>query len=94
MATPKFAPKDPNDIIDEKFDWSTFLAASETLTSATVTVAPSGELLVVSTTHDDSAVTFHVSGGVIGTTYEITCQVQTSAGNTVNRKATIAVKDL
>lgn len=94
MATPKFPAKDPADTIDEKFDWSAFLQTGETITSATVTVDPTGELAIASMTFTDNSVIFHATGGVAGSTYTITCQVETSAGNTVNRKATIAVKDL
>lgn len=90
----KFPPKDPNDIVDEMFDWSEFLVDGETITDAEVTVAPTGELAVSGVLANADNVVFHVSGGETGSTYVITCQIETSNGNTVNRKASISVKDL
>lgn len=105
----KFPPKDPADVLDEKFEWGNWLATGDAITDAEVTVSPSGELTVsaisvVEGTHTaddgtetpvtDGAVICYVSGGELGTTYTLTCEVTTTNGLTGNRKATIAVKDL
>jgi hypothetical protein len=100
----KFPAKDPADVLDEKFDWREFLDG-DTITTATVTVAPTGQLTVsgvsvIDTVDEnnvpaaDSAVVFQVHAGNVGQTYTLTCEIVTAAGNTVNRKATITVKDL
>lgn len=89
----KFPAKDPNDILDEKFVWSNWLAANEVIYTSNVTVAPAG-LTILSSTHDDTSVTFHVSGGTANVTYTVTCEIVTSNGNTANRSATIQVKTL
>lgn len=94
----KFPDKDPNDLLDHMFDWGSadepFLAPGEEIVAATVTVAPTGELAVTSTSNTTSTVTFRLGSGVVGNKYTITCQITTSTGNIANRKATISVKDL
>lgn len=97
MATKKYPAKDANDSLDYVFDWAEFLVEGETISSATVTAStPEGAdpLTIAGIVTGVDTVTFRASAGEVGQTYTITCQVTTSAGNTVNRKATLAVKDL
>lgn len=94
MATKKFPAKDANDSLDYQFDWAEFLVEGETITDATVTASPSGELLIAGIVAGETAVTFRASEGEVGSTYTVTCEIETTAGNIVNRKATLPVKDL
>ena len=90
----QFPAKDPADVVDESFDWTAFLKDGETITAASITVSPSGQLTATSAQIASGIVSTRVSGGVAGRKYDLTCQITTSSGNTVNRKASLAVRDL
>jgi hypothetical protein len=88
-------PKDTASILDYVFDWSTWLASGETITSYTVTV-PTGITLGTGAKAPSQAagkVTYWLSGGTAGVTYPIQCTIVTSAGRTDNRKMMIKVSD-
>lgn len=88
MATKRFL-KDPAAQLDYEFDWSTWLASGETISSATVTV-PSGMTLDSQVDAADS-VTAWLTGGTAGNTYIVTCQITTSQLRTDERSITIEV---
>lgn len=73
--------KAPAAILDYQMDWSGWLAAGETISSADVsadagiTVNPPGK----STGIANGVVTFWLGGGTSGTTYNVTVTVTTSA---------------
>ena len=94
--------KDPDAVLDWYFDWaalsngtgeSDWLAGGESITAATVTVAPSGltagEPAIV---NGGTAVQVWLSAGVAGVDYRVTCRVATSAGRTDERSATVKVR--
>lgn len=94
--------KDPNSVLDYKFDWkaltngsgdSDWLQSSETISSKTVT--PSSGITVNSSSITDAntSVTVWLSGGTAGKTYTVTCQIVTSLSRTDERTMTIVVKD-
>lgn len=89
-----FPDKDPNDDIDVSFDWTDELAEGETISTATVTVDPSGELTIQPAVINGGLVSTRIAAGVLGKTYWLTFQITTSLGNTLNRKASQAVADL
>ncbi|HWU21553.1 MAG TPA: hypothetical protein VN088_08510 [Nocardioides sp.] len=68
---------DPDDRLDYAFDWTSFLAAGETITGHTVT---GDGVTADSDTEQAGIVTYWVSGGVAGTVAHVTCHVTTSAG--------------
>lgn len=83
--------KDPSAVLDWKFNWTNWLSAAETISSATVTVE-SG-LTKDSQSNDTSTVTVWLSGGTLGETYEVTCRVTTNQGRTDERTIGIRMTD-
>ena len=71
--------KDPDDVLDFTFDWSTWLAG-DTISSDTVTVATG--LTKDSDSNDTDSVTVWVSGGTNGQSYKVTSQIVTAGGRT------------
>lgn len=87
--------KDTASMLDFVFDWSSWLASGETISSFTVTV-PTGITLgtgAKAPSQADGKVTYWLSGGTAGVTYPIQCTIVTSAGRTDNRKMIIRVVD-
>lgn len=83
--------KDPQAVLDWAFDWSRWLATSETISSATVTVQ-SG-LTKDSQSNSSTAVTVWLSGGTSGNTYSVACRITTNQGRTDERTIGIRVTD-
>lgn len=94
--------KDPDAVLDWYFDWaalsngtgeSDWLAGGESITTATVTVAPAGltagEPAIV---NGGTAVQVWLSAGVAGQRYTVACRVTTSAGRTDERTAQVNVR--
>lgn len=83
--------KDPSAVLDWKFNWTNWLAASEEISSATVTVE-SG-ITKDSQSNTTTTVTAWLSGGTLGETYEVTCRITTNQGRTDERTIGIRVTD-
>lgn len=83
--------KDPDEVLDYQFDWTSWLASGETISSATVS-ANTG-LTVDSSTDDGSIVTGWISGGTAGTAYNVKCKIATNASRTGVRRIKINVKN-
>lgn len=81
--------KDPSDEVWFNFDWSSFLGASETITSYTLTVGSA--LTKMADNNGSQKVNFKVSGGVTGDICLVTCSVNTSDDNTFNDEKNIYV---
>lgn len=77
MASNVFV-KDPDATLKYKFDWSSWLAMGETISSQVITAetgitADSGTITDSSTT-----VTVELSGGTAGNYYDVACKITTS----------------
>ena len=83
--------KDPDAVLDFAFDWSSWLAESETINTYTVTVE-SG-LTKDSDSQANGKVTVWLSGGTDGTWYSVACRIVTSAGRTDERTMRIRVEE-
>lgn len=70
----------PDDVRDWPLDWGPVLAPGEAISSATFSV-PSG-LTLVSQSSGPSIATVRLSGGTLGTTYTVGCQIVTNQGRT------------
>lgn len=81
---------DPDDRLDYKWDWSTFLEEGELIDDATVVA---GNLLVETPTvvNSGTAVVAWISGGTLGTTVDAVCHVTTSNGREVDRTIVLNV---
>ena len=82
--------KDPDSVLDYKFDWSQWLSTSESISTYTVT-APAG--ITNSTDSSDSdSVTVWLSGGSAGSDYPVACKIVTDSSRTVERTIKIHVR--
>ena len=81
--------KDPSAVLDYAFDWTHWLATSETIANHTIT-ADTG-IVVDSSTENAGIVTVWLSGGEAGTNYKVACLITTTAGRTDERTIWIKV---
>lgn len=93
MASFVFSPKSPTEVADYRFDFTNLLRKGETIISANFTAAPAG-LTLGSPETTGTVVAVVVSGGVLGTTYEIDCTIVTSLGLVWNRGADLGIENL
>lgn len=82
-------PKDPDAVLDYGWNWSPWLDG-DTLTDHTIT-ATAG-ITVDDSSRSATAVTVRLSGGTAGEEYEVTCHVETSAGEEDDRTIVIPVR--
>ena len=86
------APKDPSDVKEYAFDWTDALADdSDTISSHTITVEAG--LTKDSDTEASGVVTVWLSGGAAGECYDVTCQVVTAAGRTLEYTGIVRVAE-
>ena len=107
MANKNTFIKDPQAVLDFKFDWaaltngsgnSDWLAAGETIITRTITVSPSVAAtgLIVdssSITDTSTSVTVWLSGGTDYIDYQVACKIATNALRTDERTITICVRN-
>ena len=97
-------PKDPNAILDYKWDFAASTngtgssdwldtANSETITSHTVTAETGLTVDSSSITDTDTSVTAWLSGGTNGEAYNVTCHFVTSAGREDDRTIIIQMTE-
>jgi hypothetical protein len=83
--------KDPHAILDYKFDWSEWLTSGETLSTYSVTL--DAGLTLDDSTFDNDSVTFWVSGGVDGNSYDAVCHIATSSSREDDRTARFHIRE-
>jgi hypothetical protein len=81
--------KDPSDDVVYAFDWTKWLAGVDEIASATVTAGDG--LTVGDVDNTTTEVTVRISGGTAGTTYSVTCAVETTGNNSAERTRQIKV---
>lgn len=84
--------KDPSAVLDYLFDWTSWLTTGETLTASTMT-ATTGITLTPPPTNTTTTATVWLTGGTLGTAYQITNHVTTSAGRQDDRTITVTIRD-
>ena len=89
----KTFPKDPDAVLDYKFDWKSenWLGAAETITARTVTVETG--LTKDSDSEAAGIVTVWLSGGTAGESYSVACEIVTSDLRTDERTIQIDVME-
>lgn len=70
--------KDPDAVLDYKWDWREWLTDTESITASVVTVS-AGIVLDFSTFSTTSTTTW-ISGGTIGTSYTVSNRITTNQG--------------
>lgn len=84
--------KDPDAVLDYTWDWTAWLADSETIADATVTTN-TDTITIDSQTATDTAVTAWLSGGTTGTVYVLTCHITTNQGRQDDRTIRITIRE-
>jgi hypothetical protein len=107
LALKKFI-KDPNGKLDYVLDWSAWLSPfSDQISSATANVVPTGGLSIggtpggtfsnsaqVTLSNSQTLATLWASGGVAGSSYDVTVRVTTVGGRIDDRTVTITCKEM
>ena len=75
--------KDPDAVLDYQWDWSEWLAVSETITAVVIT--PDTGLTLDSQSNTNTTVTAWLSGGTVGEGYRVVCSITTSAAREDDR---------
>lgn len=88
-------PQLPTAALTHAFDWSDFMALlnGDTLVIGGVTVTADTGITVSSATLDADIVYVRISGGTAGTTYRVTCAIETEGGEKDSMVAEITVAD-
>jgi hypothetical protein len=91
MTNTNVFTKDPDAVLDYRWDWSEWLETGETITSAVVTV-PEG---ITKDSQDDTGetVTVWLSGGTVETGYQIICHITTSEAREDDRSIYIRCQE-
>lgn len=84
--------KDPDAVLDYKFDWSTWLPTGDTIATATVTASTGLTVDSSSITDSGASVTAWLSGGTVGAIYTLTCRIVTDQGRTEDRAISIRIE--
>ena len=85
--------QDDNDILYRAFDWQNWLSDGETILTAEVT-CNDDDIIIDEMTIDGSLVKYRIKGGMAGKTYIISCKVDTSAGETIERSIILVISKL
>lgn len=73
--------KQPTEVLDYDVDYAAWIPDSDSITSATATVTPPGELDIVTlVTQQNTRVKLWATGGVDGTTYKVEVTITTDDG--------------
>lgn len=83
--------KDPDAVLDYKFDWSAWLG-TDTIASRQVTVDSGLTKDSDAITDTSKSVTVWLSGGAPVTSYSVRCRIVTAGGRTDDRTVTIKVR--
>jgi hypothetical protein len=84
---PKAPNKDPDSIIDYGCDWGDWLATAETIITS-VWILPTG-LTSFSEAATTTTTAIYLSGGVVGTKYNLTNRITTTGSRTEDRSMLI-----
>lgn len=85
-------PKDPQDIIDYRIDWSGWLRDGDTIIASEWTV-PDG-IVSEQDSFNTTSTTIWLSGGSAGQSYSLTNHITTTQGREKDKTITVRVKEL
>lgn len=86
--------KQPADEWDYDLDYNEWLTAGDNVQNASVTVAPTGSLVVDSVFINDPRVKVWVSGGTNGVTYKLTVTMSSADGRIKQDEFKLRVKEV
>lgn len=81
----------PEDVDFYEGDFRLLLDEGETISTAAVSVDPSGAMTAGTPTIDGAAIRVQLSGGTAGTKYFVTFVATTSLGRTLNRATSVTI---
>lgn len=87
------AVKDPNAVLDYKWDWTDWMPDNDRIVASTFTVDDPA-VAVEDTLFDDTTTTAWLSGGTAGETYVVTNHIVTEDGREDDRSIKIVCKQL
>jgi len=85
--------QDDDDILFRAFDWQNWLSKGETIITTDIT-CDDDAIIISDVSIDGSKVKYRVKGGVAGKAYTISCQITTSAGETIERSIILVISKL
>lgn len=85
--------KQPREVETYTVEYSNDLTERDYLVSANGEVAPTGSLVLLSTTFNGSAVRVWVQGGNVGTKYKISIIVHTNDGRVLEDEFYVTIKE-
>lgn len=85
--------KDPQAVLDYKFDWSQWLQSGEVITSHSVAASTGISVDSSSVTDSDTSVTAWLSSGTDGIQYIVTCTITTNAARTDERSILVWIEE-
>ncbi len=97
MSFLKWPFKDPDEVLDYRIDWLGTssdpgpLFGSADIISNSLWVVPAG-ITSETETNDSGSVTIWLSGGTVGTTYEILNRITTADGRVFDQTVKLAIK--
>ncbi len=87
-------PHDPDSDLDYSFDWSSWLASDEAISSANWSVEPTeGAPLIHSSSSAGAIQGVKVKGGKPGFRYRLACQIETDTGRVGERSLSVRIME-
>ena len=83
--------KDPDAILDYKFDWAPWLG-TDTIATSSWTAESGITIVPASESFDDTTTTVFISGGAAGQNYRLTNRITTNASRTDERSIEIKIR--
>lgn len=91
---PDYVIKDPDAVLDYRWEWSDWLDGSDGIASHEVILpVADGGLVVDSSEHDATGITAWISGGQLGADVWVTGRITTTEGRTDDRSLRFRVQD-
>lgn len=84
--------KDPNSVLDYQRDWSDWLATVDDTIATSTWIVPPG-LTKGAESKTDTTATVWLSGGTVGTSYDVTNRITTAGGRTDDRTFRISIRE-
>lgn len=84
---------DPSSVLDYTINWAAWLAASETISASTWTVATGITQTTPAPSNTTTTTTIWLTAGTAGTTYLITNHITTNQGRQEDRSFSVAIAD-
>ena len=83
--------KDPNAVLDYKWDWTQWLSSGDTITSGVVSITD-GDVAINSQSNTTTTVTAWISGGTASTEAHLNARVVTAQGRTDDRTIVLKIQ--